>query len=172
MKQQILEETRAVLKVAEEMYDLDLTDGITVLFDLRGRATGQCVSERRAVGKRKVADVTLRFNLAGAKADPDTMLDNTVPHEIAHAICWLQGRPNGHTRAWQRICIALGGTGDRCHKVQLKSVQREWLYLASCGTAVTVTTVMHNRIQRGRYRILRATRGTVAAEHFVGEATA
>jgi hypothetical protein len=38
----------------------------------------------------------------------------TVAHEIAHGICFLRGLDDGHGSTWKRICVIMGGTGERC----------------------------------------------------------
>jgi len=165
MKSQIRNRAMEIISIASERYNLDLT-GITLKFDLRGKSMGQM----RAVitPKRVPGAITLRFNLQGAQADPDHMLNDTVPHEIAHAVAYLLGEDNGHGAGWKMVCKALGGSGDRCHKVAVKSAQREWLYVASCGTEVKLTTVRHNRLQRkGGHLVLKTTKGKIAAEHYV-----
>lgn len=50
----------------------------------------------------------------------DTALANTVTHEAAHLIVGVFGRLGGpHGPQWRATHRAMGGTGDRCHTLEL-----------------------------------------------------
>lgn len=42
--------------------------------------------------------------------DPIVVAD-TLPHEVAHIVCYMTGKGDGHDEVWQRVCKALGGDG-------------------------------------------------------------
>jgi predicted SprT family Zn-dependent metalloprotease len=38
----------------------------------------------------------------------------TVPHEIAHFVCFAKKLGKNHDKGWKGVCIALGGCGRGC----------------------------------------------------------
>ena len=77
---------------------------------------------------------------AYARAAPDAAIDDTLLHEIAHA---LVGKAHGHDPVWQAKTVALGCSGQRCHDVQCTPPR----YIVTCANACWVTTA--ERRQRG-----------------------
>jgi predicted SprT family Zn-dependent metalloprotease len=77
---------------------------------------------------------------AYARAAADEAIDDTLLHEIAHA---LVGKAHGHDQVWQAKAVALGCAGQRCHDVQFTPPR----YIVTCDNACWVTTA--ERRQRG-----------------------
>jgi predicted SprT family Zn-dependent metalloprotease len=44
------------------------------------------------------------------------MLEDTVPHEIAHFVCQVKGLGKNHDEGWRKVCRELGGNGITCYK--------------------------------------------------------
>lgn len=155
----IREKTQAVLDLARKLYGVEIQP--TVTFNLRGRAAG-IASCRMCRLTRRASDFKLRFNPHFLEGNHfQDMLDNTVPHEVAHLVTYV--RPDlgyKHDAGWRRICLALGGNGLRCHAYDVP-VTNGFTYRASCGTLVTVSKVVHNRIQMGQGRRLKKTGGRI-----------
>ena len=77
---------------------------------------------------------------AYAQSATDEAIDDTLLHEIAHA---LVGKAHGHDQVWQAQAVALGCSGQRCHDVQFTPPR----YIVTCDNACWVTTA--ERRQRG-----------------------
>jgi predicted SprT family Zn-dependent metalloprotease len=77
---------------------------------------------------------------AYARSAPDEAIDDTLLHEIAHA---LVGKAHGHDQVWRAQAVALGCSGARCHDVQFTPPR----YIVTCDKACWVTTA--ERRQRG-----------------------
>jgi len=77
---------------------------------------------------------------AYARSAADETIDDTLLHEIAHA---LVGKTHGHDQVWQAQAVALGCSGRRCHDVQFTPPR----YIVTCDKACWVTTA--ERRQRG-----------------------
>ncbi len=155
----IREKTHAVLDLARKLYGVDIQPHVS--FNLRGRAAG-IASCRMCRLTRRASDFKLRYNPHFIQGDHfQDMLDNTVPHEVAHLVTYM--RPDlgyKHDAGWRRICLALGGNGLRCHAYDVP-VTNGFTYRASCGTLVTVSKVIHNKIQQGQSRRLKKTGGRI-----------
>lgn len=155
----IREKTHAVLNLARQLYGVDIQPHVS--FNLRGRAAG-IASCRMCRITRRASDFKVRYNPHFIQGEHfQDMLDNTVPHEIAHLVTYM--RPDlghKHDAGWRRICLALGGNGLRCHAYDVP-VTNGFTYRASCGTLITVSKVIHNKIQMGQSRRLKKTGGRI-----------
>ncbi len=116
---------------------------IQVKFDLRGRVAGWAGSR----GGRYF----MRFNtdMMQNAAWPH-VINNTVPHELAHVICFVQGTDSGHGRVWVRTCRALGGNGERCHSEAVTYAKGQtYVYTTSTGRTIHLSSIKHRKIQQG-----------------------
>jgi predicted SprT family Zn-dependent metalloprotease len=116
---------------------------IQVRFDLRGRVAGWAGSR----GGRYF----MRFNTDMMQNAAWThVINNTVPHELAHVICFVQGTDSGHGRVWVRTCRALGGNGERCHSEQVAYARGDtYVYTTSTGRTIHLSSIKHKKIQQG-----------------------
>ena len=120
-------------------------------------------------------DMRVGYNLHIFAQDAERFLADTVPHEVAHIVCFALGLDRGHGAKWKRVCRLLGGNAQRCFSgdnIETKMLRhrKKYEYRAECGTAVNVTDVMHGKIQKGRVYVLKATRGKIMASGFTGKA--
>ena len=133
-----------------------------IRFDLRGRARGTASVCGGAYA--------LRFNLDAYALDPRDMLASNVPHEVAHIVAHALGHGLNHGRHWRAICIALGGTGERCHTMNLPPARklRRYRYVATCGTEVMIGPQRHKKLQTdaGTRLRLRTTGGLITGAHY------
>lgn len=144
----VLKRTQELLKLAGERYGLD-TSMVKIRFDLRGCASGQAGCR---VGIDRTYDHYIRFNVQMiANGGFDHIYNNTIPHEIAHVICYMNpslGRK--HNEGWRRVCIALGGKGDRCHSEEVVYARGDtYTYTTTSGHKLNVSQQRHMKIQRG-----------------------
>ncbi len=99
------------------------------------------------------------------------ILNNTIPHEIAHIVTHYCGYGMKHDKIWKQICILLGGNGHvYCRaNITLKKTRnvKEYLYMTTCGNKVKVSSIRHKRIQEGKTYYLKSTKGKVIKEQFV-----
>lgn len=173
----ILGHAQKILEQASNAYCLPASElsKLEVSTDLRGRAAGKV--EFKLSARRNIEKIRMRFNLEAANFSLEHMLEDVIPHEIAHLVVYLQNgtktsRP--HCNRWRQVCIALGGSGDVTHKLPLANArqQRRWLYQDTLGGEHSLSTVRHNRLQKGARYLLRVNGAEIAADGFVGEATA
>lgn len=158
--QAMQDQVSRVLAHAEKLYGVKISP--TVSFNLRGRVAGWAGCTLCRV-TRTASNFRLRFNCELIEGKHfDDMVNNTVPHEIAHLVCYA--RPDlgsKHDAGWQRVCLALGGDGKRCHTYEVSLRGGGFTYRATCGTLLTVSRQIHNKIQQGQSRVLKKTRGRV-----------
>ncbi len=133
--------TDAVMATAARLYGVNLS-GWRVFLDLKGMTAGQVQFRPRR----------LRYNLAIAAQAPETFLSTTVPHEVAHIVCHLQHgrRIRPHGPEWRSVCLALGGTGERCHGFAAQPARRMRRYAYACGCRRwSLTSIRVRRIRSG-----------------------
>lgn len=80
-------------------------DGWSFAFDHAKRRGGACHYGRKAIS----------LSLGFAEAASDAEVEDTILHEIAHA---LVGRRHNHDAIWQAKARAIGCTAERCHAVE------------------------------------------------------
>jgi len=82
------------------------------------RCAGRC-SYWRATDELKV-----EFSAALFESMPEMEKTDTVIHELAHAICFRLKLDKGHGYEFKRVCRLMGGTGERCLKLEVGTVKR------------------------------------------------
>lgn len=147
--EQVRKRVQEVFAVATAKYGLDLSK-VTVRFDLRGRSAGMAGCKLDRYGNAK--DHYMRFNVDQIMhGNLENMLNDTVPHEIAHVVCYMNPMlGSNHDNGWKRVCVALGGTGTRCHSEMVAYAKGDtYQYITTSGAAVNVSQQRHRRIQMG-----------------------
>lgn len=86
----------------------------------------------------------------------EDMLDQTIPHEVAHLIA---DRVYGHTikphgKEWKSVMVALGKRPDRCHSYDVANARvrqkSRYRYTCKCDQGVHCGPTVHNRVQNNR----------------------
>lgn len=148
--QQILAKCKEMVVKAKELYNLDLS-AVPVSFNLRGRCAGVAQWRiNRSTGTTR--DHAIKFNrdMLGREAFGH-VLNNTVPHEYAHIVCVMNPRlGRNHDAGWERVCIALGGSGSTRHKEDVVYGKGStYEYTTDTGKTVRMSDRYHARIQAG-----------------------
>lgn len=151
---------REVVADANRVFGTQLNPQIS--FDLRGRAAGVASWHRinTPAGHVLIKQILKLNREMITSAGFEHIMKNTVPHEVAHLVC--AARPElgrNHNLGWKRVCRALGGNGERCHSEEVKYAHGTYVYIATCGTRVTLSKTIHRRIQAGQGRLIRKTGG-------------
>lgn len=171
-RSEVLARIKQVCKTAEALFNVNLKH-VTIEIRNCGRSAG--IASAEYFGTR-VGNLKLVFNQQLVnEADKHKLIDDTIPHEIAHLVCYL--RPElgkNHDKGWKRICKLLGGTGDRCHKYDLKKARRTRKAIYDInGFMLDVGLTVHRKIQSGaRYSYsCRQTRRkiSISPDHFTGK---
>ena len=157
-QQQVIEKTKACFDKVKELYGLDLSR-VHVRFDLKGRSAGQAC--------RRGMQYAIRYNHDMLTREAfDHLLNATVPHEVAHIVCFMNRALGAdHNSGWERVCIALGGTGATRHKEEVVYGKgHTYEYTTDRGNKVRVGDKYHKDIQAGRPLRYRNGIGTVTRE--------
>jgi predicted SprT family Zn-dependent metalloprotease len=142
--QEVRNKVAELVTKANQVYNITLPD-VAIRFDLKGRCAGQAGF--------KHGQYYMRFNLEMMRgAGWDHIINDTVPHELAHIVCFFKpalGRQ--HDNGWRRVCMMLGGSGERCHSEEVVYAKgHTFAYTTSTGHTVSVSETIHRRIQQGR----------------------
>lgn len=144
---QIRQRCAEIFQQARIRYGVKL-ENVQIRFDLRGRVAGMA-GYNIVLGQRCYF---LRFNVDMiAKDSFKHIFENTVPHEIAHLVCYENPQlGRNHNPGWRRVCQQLGGTGERCHREEVSYAKGStYYYTTSNGKTVALSQIRHNKIQRG-----------------------
>lgn len=125
----------------------------------------------KVAGKAR-SDNLVKFNLTVFEQDLPRFLNSTVPHEIAHIVCYMLKLDNGHGKNWKTVCIRLGGNGKRCYSGEglqfICRTMKRYEHKATCGTVLMITARMHNQLMGGANRTVVRTRGVINKYSFTG----
>jgi SprT protein len=164
--QQIRTKCQEVFVKAKQLYPyLDFTY-VGIRFDLRGRAAGMACRRGQNYYMRFNADMLTREAF-------DHVLNDTVPHEIAHIVCFMDPRlGRNHDSGWARVCRQLGGTAERTHNEEVVYGKgRTFEYTTTHGHTVRVSETIHRKVQNGveyRYRQGKGAINRTCAHSIVG----
>ena len=92
----------------------------------------------------------LRFNGMLYQENSQIFLEEVVPHEIAHLLCFqIYGKVKPHGQEWQQIMWYVFGVEPKTtHNFDISSVKvKGFDYQCQCGT-VELSIRRHNKIQR------------------------
>ncbi|MBX2867661.1 MAG: SprT-like domain-containing protein [Acidiferrobacterales bacterium] len=145
---------------AEKLFQISL-EKIPVTFDLKGRAAGMF--------RIKKGEKQLRFNPWIFSLHYDANLYDTVPHEVAHYVVNVLFGSSGikpHGPEWQNVMIALGREPKTTCDFPIDGVptrqMRHFAYQCYCQDH-KVSSIRHNRIQRGQTYYCRRCRSQLKA---------
>lgn len=155
-----IEFTKAInasLKRANELFGTDFSLlNVDVDFNIKGRCAGRAYPLRYSACKTKYR---LSFNMEAILKYNQEMTKDTIPHEVAHLVCFAQPtRGSNHNAGWKRVCRALGGDDSRTHDMVLtkhREKQRVRFIYEVMGHEVVVGPVHHKRIQAGQEYTIR-----------------
>jgi SprT protein len=141
--EQVRVRVRELVSKANALYFITLPH-INIRFDLRGRSAGQAIHGRDGY--------SIRFNVDMlANNSWNHILEETVPHELAHIVCFFDPRlGRDHNIGWQRVCRQLGGTGKRCHSEEITYAKgKTYYYTTTSERVVALSSIRHKRVQDG-----------------------
>lgn len=149
-KKQVIAKVQACVELAKQKYNVVIAN-LDIKFDLKGRAAG--------MARVKYNHYSVRFNNQMMQDSGwQHLINDTVPHEIAHIVCFINpmlGR--NHDMGWKRVCVALGGNGQRCHSEEVVYAKgNTYRYITTSNAQINVSERVHKRIQAGvEYRVKR-----------------
>ena len=143
-KAEVIAKIAALTQRANTLYGITLP-AVALRFDLRGRVAGMA-------GHMNRRDWYMRFNTDMMQNESwDHLINDTVPHELAHIVCFVRGSDRGHGYEWKRTCRDLGGTGTRCHNEEVTYAKgRTYTYTTATGVSVVLSETRHRRVQKGQ----------------------
>ena len=150
-RDQVFKKIQEVCKLASELFGVQIEDTLTIDIRNCGTSAGTAAYQRQNFGSVTRLTLTLNEQLVNDQ-DVYKLLEDTIPHEIAHLVCYL--RPElgkNHDKGWKRVCIMLGGNGNRCHQYDLKKARRTRKAVYNIyGQETNIGLTVHKRIQAGR----------------------
>lgn len=160
-----IDEVHNCLKKAFRIYDIRhvTIEDITIDTSLRGKCAGQATIRRGEYG--------LRFNTEAINKYYDHMVNDTIPHEVAHLICFINPRlGKNHDKGWKRVCRSLGGDDARTHTMNLSPAKKTTThkYLVQ-GEVVELGPKRHAKLQKGITTYRHQTLGPIEAHMYMGD---
>lgn len=141
-------DVKAKLAEAKTMFSLTFdVDKVVIRNDIRGKVGGYA-------GLNKHGVYFLRFNREAILNYNEDMTNDTIPHEVAHLVCFNQRHlGSDHDYGWKRVCRMLGGDDSRTHDMTLTPAKivesRRVDYILPSGRVCRVGPKHHKMIQGG-----------------------
>lgn len=127
---------------AEELYGP--LPHIAVRLDLKGKSAGEAGRDARG-------QYFMRFNREAITKHWEDMVNNTIPHELAHVITIVKYGTCRHDADWRHVTRSLGGSADRCHRYELTPAKTKtrfrFKYVTPKGIELLIGSKHHNMIQ-------------------------
>lgn len=145
-KHVIEDEAGMYLRMASEHYGREFKlHGIRL--DLQGRTAGQAICRR--------GRYTIRLNGRALKEHPDYIMNNTIPHEVAHIVQrQLAPKSKPHGRVWQEVMSLFGKPANVAHSLPLDYAEGTFTYTCGCMEH-KVSKIVHGKMLRGQRRVCR-----------------
>lgn len=118
----------------------------TTQFSLRGKSAGTAHLQQNK----------LRFNPILLSENCEAFMQEVVPHEICHLLCFqLFGKTKPHGKEWQSLMLSVFALNpSTTHSFNVASVAgREVDYHCACGP-IKLSIRRHNKVVRGENRYL------------------
>ncbi|MCW3171879.1 SprT family zinc-dependent metalloprotease [Shewanella subflava] len=141
LQQAILDKIEVDYQLAEQYFNKSFPRPL-VQFTLRGKSAGTAHLQLNK----------LRFNPVLLAENVSAFIDDVVPHEISHLICFqVFGRVKPHGAEWQSIMRRVYGRAPKTtHKLDTLSVRgKQFEYFCGCGS-VQLSIRRHNNVVRGK----------------------
>lgn len=169
--EKFIAEVKEKLKKAIKQFNSNFSaDDVSILFNLKGtRAATASFDEVNGV-----RFFGLNFNVFNLEHDYDEMLNVIVPHEIAHLICFdKQHFHPKHDNVWKETCLALGGTGERTHRMKTKKarITKKYVYMIK-EHKFTISSLHHKKVQKDElffHVYIDDIQYAISPRHFTGE---
>lgn len=143
---------QSIINRANSLYDIELPN-IEIKYDLKGLSAGQAIC--KTIEGIRYYSIRLNIDILHNEGY-DTIINDTIPHEIAHIVMHYIGQGFNHNAKWKKLCIDLGGTGKRLHDAIVTKARKtkQFEYKTTCGKTIVISLNRHNKIQNGIvYRI-------------------
>lgn len=94
----------------------------------------------------------LEFSLEAVDKYLEDTLTDTVPHEVAHLLCFANSWDRGHGKTWKVVAKGLGAKPERCHKLELTPARNTSWYgvKTDSGQVLTISARHRNAILQGK----------------------
>lgn len=141
-RQMVLARCKDLIALANAKFNIQLPN-VDIRFDLQGANAGQAGRIRDRYFMRFNTDMMTNEGW-------NHLYNDTVPHELAHIVCFYRGNDRGHGKWWRYTCRQLGGSGNRCHSEEVTYAKgNTWYYVTKSGMVVALSNTRHRRIQQG-----------------------
>lgn len=131
----------------------------------------QFFENRAAAGLANAKTNTLHFNLNYARQNINFILNEVVPHEVAHLVQFQLVGYGSHDRHWKHLCLSLGGNGqtkfdNNIIGLTITKKRKTKYYQYNNGKEAIISSLDHKKIQSGY--VFNTKKGIYLAEHFTG----
>lgn len=103
---------------------------------------------KRTLGRCHYSKKKITLSKWYAELNEESEVEDTILHEIAHALAWINDRFTGHGKIWKDWAIRVGATPRACSKANLIKPETHYKYDQEC---CGVRYQRHRIRKRARY---------------------
>jgi predicted SprT family Zn-dependent metalloprotease len=92
---------------------------------------------KRTLGRCHYSTKKITLSKWFVELNKEEEIEDTILHEIAHALSWIYDGFTGHGRIWKRWAMKVGANPKRCSKNNLQHPQAHYKYVDNCGCGKT-----------------------------------
>lgn len=141
MYNEFIAKTLEVMQKANELYNLNIK------LDVKVKVRGSRIA---GVAERKYGTYRIRLNPLFCQQHPEDMLNDTIPHEVAHIVCFALNCDDGHGKKWKEIAKSLGCSGERTHSLKIVDPNKTCYFAVfSNGEKIDIGATRYNRVMKG-----------------------
>ena len=137
---QLIQKSQTLITLAEQHFSR-VFPMPSIEVSMRGKAAGKALLQLNEIKLNKVL----------AQENPQTFIDEVLPHELAHLITHqVFGRVRPHGKEWQYVMYKVFNLmPSRTHTMDVKSVQgKTYEYRCACSH-IPLSIRRHNKVIRG-----------------------
>ena len=99
------------------------------------------------LGRCHYAEEKITLSKWYAELNDEQKVEDTILHEIAHALAWINNKFTGHGKVWQNWARKIGATPKAC-KSNIVSPEKHYKYEQTC---CGITYKRHRLRKRAKY---------------------
>ena len=132
-------DVRNCIEKANEVFGVNIdVNAVDIRLDIKGRCAGQAIRKGKALSLRFNPEAIVEFN--------DQMTNDTIPHEVAHLVCYVNPRlGRNHDGGWKSVCRRLGGDDSRTHDMTLTAGRDIYRYEYNVNGEIILAGPKHHK---------------------------
>lgn len=145
LQKRVTDEVKRYMDLAKETYNIPKFNFNLEFSYKLGRIAGQCKYHK---GNKQI---TVIYNAILLPDNIQEYFNETIAHEVAHAVEYYIKGKSSHGRNWKSIMRTFGVNPERTHNMDTRKSAKGGLFLykcEKCSAELEIGKIRHNRLQK------------------------